>query len=102
MALRAGGGGGWRDHPEQVCYLSWQQLLGFECLGGRGGLQSDGLCSPSDGPRDGPLGPFSRKLKRLFCNVTDVYEIIFKAPACGRIIITTQDRIMEVHFVAVS
>lgn len=53
------------------------------------------------------LGPFSRILKRLFYNVTDVYQIFFKAPVCGRIIsITTQeDRIMwimEVHFVAVS
>lgn len=40
----------------------------------------------------------------LFYDVTDVYQIFFKAPACGRTIsITTQeDIIMEVHFVAVS
>ena len=32
VALRAGGGGGWRDHPEQVCYLvndSFWGLLGI-------------------------------------------------------------------------
>lgn len=28
VALRAGGGGGWRDHPEQVCYLVSSDLCG--------------------------------------------------------------------------
>lgn len=31
VALRAGGGGGRRDYPEQVCYLVSSDSWGFEC-----------------------------------------------------------------------